>query len=234
MLKETFSIFILSTFLVSCKSKSDTTNSDGPQSTTELTLDTSITNSFSYKEEQDYLGRKRLLCNKLALHDLKTGTDSLELRLWYIPSMWDPSILYILKITDAKWTLFHYQIYMHTSTSEDHRFDDPVIEYFKNPIVDSVSMESVRPQKMDWQAYTANLKLDSLWNLKTESSIKGKTFSVLDGHRYLLEINEKGKYKYLFYTMPEHFQKEEINHRRFIEFKDRLVNPIIYKGMRNP
>ena len=234
MLKQTFSFFAFLTFFISCKSKSDATDSDRRQSTIELTRDTSITNSFSYKEEQDYLGRKRLLCEKLAMYDIEKGTDSLELRIWYIPSMWDPSILYILKGKGSKWTLFHYQIYLHTSTSEDHRFDDPVVEYFRNPLVDSVSMESLKPQKMDWQTYTTNLKLDSLWDLKTESSIKGKTFAVLDGHRYLLEINEKGKYKYLFYTMPEHFQKKELNHRKFIEFKNRLVEPIIYKGMCNP
>ncbi|HTL07411.1 MAG TPA: hypothetical protein VL307_04100 [Chitinophagaceae bacterium] len=95
-------------------------------------------------------------------------------------------------------------------------------------------MESVRPQKLDWQAYIKNLKLDSLWDLQTESSIKGKHFAVDDGYRCLLELSDKGRYKYLFYTMPEYFQDKDINHKKFTEFKKNLVDPIIYKGMRNP
>jgi hypothetical protein len=95
-------------------------------------------------------------------------------------------------------------------------------------------MESVRPQKTSWQNYIRNLQLDSLWKLQTESSIKGKKFSVTDGHRYLLELGGKGKYKWLFYTMPEYNQDKDINHKKFMEFKKHLVDPIIYKGMHNP
>ena len=197
-------------------------------------LDKSITNSNSYKNEQDYLKRKRILCNRLALYDNQKATDSLELRMWLIPSFWDPSILYILKGNGSQWTLFHYQIYMQTATSQDHYYDDPVIEYFNNPLVDSVAMESVRPQKTNWQTYISNLQLDSLWNLQTESSIKGTTFAMLDGYRCLLELSEKGRYKYLFFTAPDYFQNRNINHKEFTEFQKRLVEPIIYKGMRNP
>ena len=123
---------------------------------------------------------------------------------------------------------------MHASTSDHHLYEDPVVEYFNNPLVDSVSMESVKPQKIEWKTFIRNLQLDSLWNLQTESSIKGKKFFMLDGHRYLLEFNDKGKYKYLFYTTPEYFQNKDINHQRFTGFKKRLINPIIFKGMRNP
>jgi hypothetical protein len=95
-------------------------------------------------------------------------------------------------------------------------------------------MESVRPQKTNWQTYIDNLHLDSLWNFQTESSIKGKTFGMLDGYRYLLELSEMGRYKYLFYTAPDYFQDRDINHKMFTEFKKRLVDPIIYSGMHNP
>src|SRR5690606_37351817 len=106
--------------------------------------------------------------------------------------------------------------------------------YYDSPLVDSVIMESVRPQKINWQTYINNLRLVSLWNLQTESSIIHKEFNMLDGHRYILEFTDKGKYKYLFYTTPEYFQDKDINHRKFTEFKKYLVDPIIYNGMRNP
>ena len=221
-------------FFTSCADKTSRADANKQENISDLKQDTSVANSFSYKNEQDYLKRKRIICDRLALYDLEKGTDSLELRIWLIPSMWDPSILYILKAKDSRWTLFHYQLYMHRATSEDHYYDDPVIEYYNNPLLDSVAMESVRPQKTNWQTYISNLQLDSLWNLQTESSIKGKTFAMLDGHRYLLELNEKGKYKYLFYTTPDFFRDKDINHKKFTEFQKRLVDPIIYKGMRNP
>lgn len=185
-----------------------------------------VYDSLKHEVEQDYLKRKKLLCKQLALYDIEKSTDDFELRVWHFPSMWDPSILYILKAKDTTWTLFHCQYYTLRVTG--------ISDYYDNPVVDSVIMESVRPRKTNWQTYINNLQLDSLWNLQTESSIKEKTFAVLDGHRYILEFNTKGRYKYLFYTTPEYFQNEDINHKKFTEFKKRLVTPIIYKGMVNP
>lgn len=234
MLRQVLFLTFLLTLLISCSNKTKNTPSTKQENISGLKQDTSITNSYSYRNEQDYLNRKNIICDRLGLYDIEKGTDSLELRLWYIPSFWDPSIMYLLKVKDSRWTLFHYQIYLHTSTSEDHQYDDPAIEYFNNPIVDSVDMESVSPQKTDWNTYINNLQLDSLWGLQTESSIKGKTFNMLDGHRYLLEIKKIGAYKYLFYTAPDFFKSQDDNHRKFTAFINRLVNPIIYKGMRNP
>lgn len=234
MLRQIFCLLLFVIFLTCCKDTSKQTDSNKKDSVSTIKVDTSITNSYNYKNEQEYLKRKRLLCDGLALYDIEKAKEDYELRMWFIPSMWDPSILYILKAKDSTWTLFHYQIYMHRATSEDHHYDDPVVEYYNNPLVDSVVMESVRPQKTDWKTYINNLELDSLWRLQTESSLKGKTFAMLDGHRYLLEFSDKGKYRYLFYTAPEYFQDKDINHKNFTSFKHRLVDPIIYKGMRNP
>jgi len=139
--------------------------------------------------------------------------------------MWDPSILYILKGNDSTATLFHYQFYCLGSGYGN---------YYDDPIIDSVIMESVRPQKISWTKYIQQLQLDSLWTLQTESSIKGKSFRVFDGHVYLLEVKSEEKYKYLYYTLPDYFQEKDKNHKYFMDFKKRLVDPIIYKGMINP
>lgn len=226
MIRHFFYLQLLVTVLISCNDTSTQADISKKDSAIIAIADTVITNSAAYKNEQGYLKRKRILSNRLALYDIEKGTDDFELRIWLIPSIWDPSILYILKARDTTWTLFHYQFYTLQATDPNH--------YIDNPVVDSVIMESVRPQKTNWQTYINNLQLDSLWNLQTESSIKGKTFAVLDGHRYILEFSNKGKYKYLFYTTPEHFKDKDINHKKFTEFKKRLVDPIIYRGMHNP
>jgi len=226
MIRQFFYLLFFSSLLISCNNNSKLNGEHENEGANSNKLDTSITNSYIYQTEQEQLKRKRVLCKKLALYDIENATEDFELRIWLVPSMWDPSILYILKGKDTTWTLFHYQYYTRRATDLNQHYD--------SPNVDSVIMESVRPQKTSWKKYIDNLQLDSLWNLKTESEIKGKSFGVVDGHRYIIEFNNKGKYKYLFYTMPEYFQEKDNNHKRFIEFQKRLIDPIIYKGMRNP
>lgn len=226
MIREIFYLILFATAIISCNDTSKQTGINKKDSTTSTMEDTTISNRYIYKSEQQYLKRKRLLSNRLALYDIEKDSTDFELRLWLFPSMWDPSILYILKGKDTTWTLFHYQYYTLRATG--------ISNYYDSPSVDSVIMESVRPQKTDWQTYINNLQLDSLWNLQTESSIKDKEFNMLDGHRYILEFTEKGKYKYLFYTTPEYFKNKDNNHKKFTEFKKSLVDPIIYIGMHNP
>jgi hypothetical protein len=219
-------LFFLTVFMQACSDRGQKVQTSSVDISGNSRKHTSLTKSFAYQNEQEYLSRKRLLCRALAMYDIEKGVEEYELRMWLIPSMWDPSILYVLKKSDTVWTLFHYQFYTMRSTNPNH--------YYDNPIIDSVVMESVKPQKTNWQTYINSLHLDSLWNLHTESSINGKAFAMLDGHRYLLEFSDKGKYKYLFYTTPEYFQDKDINHKSFADFKKRLVEPIIYNGMRNP
>jgi len=190
-------LFLLTTLLNAC------IDNTGGGKTTIDTLkktasDTVEAKSWAFRTEQMDLSRKRQLSSKLALYDLEKSSPDYELRMWFIPSYWDPYILYVLKRSDSLWTLFHYQFYTLRATDPNH--------YYDNPVVDSVVMESVRPQRTNWATYINNLQLESLWDLQTESSIKGKDFGMLDVDRYLLEFNKKGRYKYVFYTMPEFFR----------------------------
>ncbi len=226
MIRLAICLVLFATIFTSC---GDTSNRAAINKNDSIAIsegDTAISNRYIYKNEQQYLKRKKLLTTRLALYDIEKATDDFELRLWLFPSMWDPSTLYILKGRDSTWTLFHYQYYTLRATGAD--------SYYENPLVDSVIMESVQPQKQSWKTYINNLQLDSLWNLQTESAIFDKEFSILDGHRYVLEFNDKGKYKYLFYTTPEYFKNKDINHKKFTKFIKYLVDPIIYNGMRNP
>lgn len=140
-----------------------------------------------------------------------------------MPSLVDPSYLYILKENDSTWMLLRYSYFTLRSTDVSH--------YYDNPIIESVVMESLTPQKIGWKSYINNLHLDSLWNLETESAIKGKRFIVGDGQRYLVELGAKGKYKYLFYTQPDYFQKTDVNHKKFLEFQENLTAPVMHNGI---
>src|SRR5438105_3452797 len=110
MLKQ-FLYILAALSLTSCVDKNNSTKGTNKDSASSSQQDTSITNNFDYQIEQKYLKRKRLLSERLALLDLEKGTNDFELRIWYIPSMWDPSILYILKANNSTWNLYHYQFY---------------------------------------------------------------------------------------------------------------------------
>lgn len=210
-------------FLLSCGNKFDPKTIKIDSSAFEKTQKVFIADTFQYESEQKHLSRKRILSQRLALYDIEQSVDSFELRIWQIPSMWDPSILYILKSSSGRWTLLHYEFY---TLSVSPNYDDPN--------VDSVIVESLRPRKTTWDTYIGQLKLDSLWNLVTESAIPNKKFSVVDGHRFLIEMHKSGIYKYLIYTTPEYFQQRDSNHKWFMDFKERLITPILYNGIRNP
>ena len=140
--------------------------------------------------------------------------------------MWDPSILYVLKRKESNWKLLHYQYYTSGKIDSGESFD--------NPIIDSIIMKSVVPREITWGMYVEDLDLDSLWSMVTESEIDGKKFGVLDGSRSLLELREGKNYKYLYYTQPNAFIDKDDNHKRFVKFRRRIIDPIIYNGMRNP
>lgn len=217
---------LLTIFFSACGGNTVNNESEDTDTSINIASDTTFSKNWAYQNEQKYLKRKKQLCNKLALYDIENISSDYELRMWLIPSMWDPSILYVLKQNDSLWTLFHYQFYTLGATDPNN--------YYDNPVVDSVVMESLSPQKTSWTSYINNLQLDSLWYLQTESSIKDKSFSVLDGYKYLLEFNKKGQYKYLVFTTPDYFQAKDENHKYFMEFKTRLIDPVVYHGMRNP
>lgn len=209
--------FILA--ITGCKTK----NTTAPETNLDNNIkkfDPAKLDQFEYQNELQILARNKILYSNLGLYDIQTLKNSYELRLWTFSAMIEPSILYIIKGKDSLATIFHYQVYCSRSSN--------------TRIIDSVSMESLKPQKITWTKYFDQLGLDSLSNLKTQSTIKNKSFGILDGHYYILEINDFGKYSYLHYTAPEYFYDKDVNHAMFVRFNNRLVKPLMYNGIVNP
>jgi hypothetical protein len=66
------------------------------------------TNNLVAKDEQEEYKIKKLLCAELGIYDIAHSMDSIELRLWYEPSLWEPHELYILKVKDTSWKAIRY------------------------------------------------------------------------------------------------------------------------------
>ena len=184
------------------------------------------TNNILAQIELEHFQVKKLLCKELGIYDAGNSKDSIELRIWDEPSMWEPHELYIIKGTDSSWKAIRYIFYQRHNNyeTEDYKYWDAD----KEPIIDSIEAKSVFPQKMTWKNYIANLQIDSLWKFPSQSEIKGD-YGCVDGIGYTIELKDKRRYKAFRYHCPR--GRNELNHIRFAELIDKIKAPLSYKGM---
>jgi hypothetical protein len=175
-------------------------------------------------EHDTYLLKKKL-CQRLSLYDLESSTDSVEIRFWTEPALFSPSQLYILKGFNSDWTIFHYTLYeRHFNPDKD---DYKTWDGYKNPKFDSIIVESLRPLKMTWTKYIAQLNIDSLWTFPSQSELAG-SFGANDGVSYTLELADKTRYRLIHYSNPNFHVDKDINFKKFIDFQYNLIGPVSF------
>jgi hypothetical protein len=157
----------------------------------------------------------------LSLKGLENGSDSFELRLWNIGSMWDPIIMYILKGNDTNWTCFHYQIFRGDSWNNSV------------PFVDSLIVNSIKPGKGDWKIFLQTLNVDSLWQTAFQWQVMPPNFGAVDGSSIVVELADRKRYKYLHYYVPYFLADKEPNKRRISLSPEKFSNSLVYKDMTN-
>lgn len=179
---------------------------------------------FRGRRDYDSYLYKNRLTEMLSLKRLELGTDSFELRFWSVSALTDPIILYILK-KPAKddWTNLHYQIYRGESWSDE-----------RNPRIDSLLAESVKPREVSWLTYINDLHLDSLWKTPSQYEVIDNRFGAVDGYSYYIELSDRGRYRFINYYVPDLKKGIEINHTRILTFQENLRSGILYKGIINP
>ncbi|RYY42662.1 MAG: hypothetical protein EOO06_20855 [Chitinophagaceae bacterium] len=169
---------------------------------------------------------KKLLCAELGIYSIEQSDDSIELRLWYEPSMSEPHELYILKAKDTLWKAIRYVFYQRHASyeTEEYKYWDSE----RKPIIDSIRAESMFPRRIGWKQYAANLQIDSLWAFPSQSELKGD-YGCLDGYGYTVEIKDKRRYKALRYRCAN--GRSEQHHIKFANLVDRIETPLRYNGM---
>lgn len=179
--------------------------------------------------EHDIYSTNKKITTQLSLSDISVNKDSLEIRFWVAPALYGPIQLYILKCRDSVWSLTQNLIYLKTFDPEkdDYRKWDG----YKNPFVDSVFIRQLKPVGVSWDNYIDQLKIDSLWTLKSQSEFDGK-FGALDGISYSLEISDRQRYKFVHYNNPYSHTDEDESHRRIMEFEGKLFYKLNLEGVR--
>jgi hypothetical protein len=217
-------IFLL--FLLSC---SDNGVTVGGKSDTlvlqRIIADTS--NNIAAQVELEEYDIKKLLCVELGIYDIENSKDSIEVRLWHEPSMWEPHELFIIRGKDTSWKALRYVFYQRRNNfeTEDYKYWDA----HKQPIIDSFKAESLFPGNMGWEQYVASLQIDSLWNFPSQSELEGD-FGCLDGSGHTIEIKDRHRYKAFRYRCPR--GREEPHHQRFTRIIDNIEAPLFYDGIK--
>lgn len=221
-------VFYFALLLFSCTNR-QTSNQAGTSDSLQfqrIVADTT-SNSEAKDEAEDY-EIKKLLCTELGICPIEQSSDSIELRLWYEPSMSEPHELYILRAKDTLWKALRYVFYQRHPSYGTNEYKHWDLE--RKPIVDSLRGESMYPRKMSWKQYVANLRIDSLWDFPSQSELKGN-YGCLDGYGYTIEIKDKRRYKAFRYRCSG--GRKEAHHVKFTELIDKIKVPLRYKGMFN-
>jgi hypothetical protein len=214
---------------LSCTNR-QTSNSVGTSKSLQIQrIVADTTHNPEAKDELEGYQIKNLLCAELGIYDIEHSPDSIELRLWYEPSMWEPHELYILKAKDTSWKAIRYLFWQRHASYETDEYKH--WDWYRKPIIDTVQAESMYPRTMTWKQYAAELQIDSLWSFPSQSELKGD-FGCLDGSAYTIEIKDKVRYKAFRYRCAR--GRDEQHHVKFIELVDKIKIPLRYNGMFSP
>ncbi|RYZ18335.1 MAG: hypothetical protein EOO10_25890 [Chitinophagaceae bacterium] len=178
------------------------------------------------KDEAEGYQIKKLLCAELGIYPIEQSSDSVELRLWYEPSMSEPHEVYILRAKDTSWKVVRYLFYQRHASYETDEYK--YWDSYRKPMIDSIRAESMYPRTMNWRQYAANLQIDSLWNFPSQSELKGD-YGCLDGYGYTVEIKDKLRYKAFRYRCAN--GRKEAHHVKFAELVEKIQDPLGYDGM---
>ena len=135
---------------------------------------------------------------KLNLPSIEKGVDSFEMRIW-VGSIFVEHELIILKYSDTSWQTQKIRYYK----SEDG------VTHFKN--------EKIIKPTLSLPLLIDSLKQINLDKFISQEEISNFVDNIADGITYNLEIATKGSYKLFTYHCPEHFAKNEINNKNFLD-----------------
>lgn len=219
-------IFYLTILFLSCTDHQTSNAVNTSQSLQVQRIIADTTNNLEAKDEFEGYQIKKLLCAELGIYDIIQSTDSVELRLWHEPSMWEPHELYILKSKDTSWKAIRYLFWQRHASYETEEYKH--WDWYRKPIIDTIRAETMYPRTMSWQQYASNLQIDSLWSFPSQSELKGD-FGCVDGSAYTIEIKDKLRYKAFRYRCAR--SRDEQHHMKFTELVEKIKAPLRYNGM---
>ncbi|GEM_PF-1663771 len=146
---------------------------------------------------------KKKAAQELMLNQLENGSDSFELRLWAKVEVMPLGQVFIIKRIDNKWTCLNYN-YVETAKWSP---GPNMLDYAKAFSIDTFAVKKLEP-KTNWKTFFNAIEKEDIYNLPSQSDIKGWKNKVSDGYTFYVEYATKYKYKFYWYNCPDVYENE--------------------------
>ena len=191
-------IFFLAFFIFGLILTSCCNNNRTERLSVEMELpDTSVTHQPDLMYEV-----KKKTADELMLNKLENGADSFELRLWAKVEVTNGGQVFVIKKINNQWNCLHY------SYLESKGMMSPnqgLIKWITDFTVDTFCVKKMQPVT-DWKTFFAAVEKENIYNLPSQSDIKGWVNGVCDGLTYYVEYATKDKYKFYWYNCPDVYE----------------------------
>jgi len=144
---------------------------------------------------------------QLNLETLDKGFDSIQIRVWYDPSLLKKRDLLVLKYANGDWVGLHY--YMTVDW-------DP---FNSTETITDKTFQNVKP-KNGWTNFLTKLSLLKIHSLPNMADIPGLEDSWDDGNIYTVEIAIGKKYRTYSYHVPQEFKEKYWQAGNMLEILD--------------
>jgi hypothetical protein len=194
-MKKLYTIFILILILFACN------NVDKQKSTFTVVLpDTSVTH-----QPDIFYERKKKAEQELMLNKLENGSNSFELRLWAKVEVLMSGQLFVIRKIKNDWTCLHYNYFYKRNLGSENSKN--FIELMTNFTIDTFWVKKLQP-RTNWRTFFNAIAKEDIYNLPTQSEIKGWKNKVHDGYTFSIEFATKEKYKFYSYNCPDIYENQ--------------------------
>jgi hypothetical protein len=166
-------------------------------------------NSIKYADNINYL-MKKTATKELALSELESTVDFLEIRLWAKLSLSNHGQLMVIKQIDKQWVCIKYDYIAHWPAFVNGMSRRT---YLTNYTIDTFVAIKKLP-KSNWKSFFKAVEKQRIYDLPDQSEIKYWQNEVSDGNDFWLEYATKNKYSFASYNCPDYYENVFIECKR--------------------
>jgi hypothetical protein len=148
---------------------------------------------------------KKIAEEELLLNKLENGSDTLELRLWAKVEVLMGGQVFVIKKIKGKWTCLHYTYFYKREVDYENGMD--YFKWYSNIAIDTFWVKKLQPNS-NWKTFFYEIEKENIYNLPSQSDIKGWSNIVNDGYTFSIEYATKDKYKFYSYNCPDVYENK--------------------------
>jgi len=166
------------------------------------TIEIDLPDTSSSQPSKMYYLTKNKATAELMMDKLENGVDSLEIRLWGQVANLKIGHVYVIKKISNQWTCLDYS-YLQTYPTFEGLIYTKV--YWTSFIIDTFWINKKQP-KTNWNNFFNAIENEGIYDLPSQSEIKGFRSDFIHGIDYFVEYATNKKYKFYWYNCPDCYE----------------------------